>query len=380
MLSAVTAGVALSAAEEPASHLPAAELEAVMVTGRKREQIFRERVGTFVSSVTAGSRAESLARWQVPVCPYVTGASADQNEFIRQHVSEVARVAGVTLAGAGCGGNLIVVLTPEPEVVLRQWWGDSHQLFNTDHGVRGVERFLESDEAIRAWYNACDVSPSWAKSYPDRRDPPCGTGELGSRLVWNSVQAIYSVIVVVDLGRIENLNVGQVADYVAMIGLAYIRRQPELGKLPTILRLFTERGDARPRGMSSWDKSFLRSLYVTDATAFTQISQVKSTMGQELGGSGPDPSVAVTRLLAQVNFVKPGSARVMTYAEIGAYYEGREDLRSALVNFEAEVEFIADGFFRGERKTGERVPVYGDVEFIDEGEGWQLLSMAVYPH
>ena len=378
-LSAAAASVAAAQEPRPESASAIAELEAVTVTGKKREQVFRERISTFVSSVTAGSRAESLARWQVPVCPYVTGASTGQNEYLRQHVLEVARDAGASLAAADCGANLIVVLTADPEEVLRQWWGDEHRLFSTDRGVGGVERFLESEEPIRAWYNACDVSPSWAKSNPDRRDPPCGTGEMGTRLVWNAVRAIYSVIVVVDLGRIEGLNLGQVADYVAMTGLAHIRRDADLGMLPTILRLFTASGDSRPRGLSSWDKTFLRTLYETDATSFTQVSQVKSGMGQELGGSGPDPTAAVARLLAWINRVRPDSGRVVTYTEVGAYYEGPEGLRSALVNYEAELEFVADGYFAGERKAGERLQVYGDVEYIDEGNGWRLLRLAAYP-
>jgi len=369
------------AAAQSSSSAPVAELEAITVTGQKREQIFRERVATFVSSLTTGSRANSVPRWQVPVCPYVTGAAAEQNEFIRQHITGVARAAGATLAPAVCGGNLIVVLAPEPEEVLRRWWGDEHRLFNTERGVRGVENFLQADEAIRAWYNVCNVPPGWAESNPDSRgDPPCNAGgQLGSRLTWPVVRAIHSVIVVVDLAQIEKLNVGQVADYVALISLAHIRPSPELGKLPTILRLFTESDDARPRGLSSWDKTFLRSVYVTDATAITQVSQVKTGMNQELGGSGPDPAAAVARLLTQVNKVKPESARVVTYTEVGAYYEGPDDLRSALVNYEAELEFVADGYFRGERKAGARVPVYGEVEFINEGGGWRLLSMAVYP-
>lgn len=373
---------AISAASEaPQSDAGSAnvQLETVTVTGAKREQVFRQRVDAFVSSVTAGSRAESLARWQVPVCPYVTGASAEQNEFIRRHLAQVAREAGAAVAGADCGANLVVVLALDPEAVLREWWSEEHRIFNTSRGVQRVERFLRSEDAIRAWYNACDVSPSWAKSSPDRRGAPCGMGELGSRLTWNTVRAIYSVIVVVDLARIERLDVGQVSDFVAMIGLANIHRTEELGALPTILRLFTESGELRPRGLTSWDKTFLRSLYVTDSTAVTQESQVKTGMRQDLGGTSPDPAAAVARLLAWINRVKPGTGRVATYTEVGAYYEGPEDLRSALVNYEAELEFVADGYFRGARKAGEQLAVYGDVEFIDEGDGWRLLRLAVYP-
>ncbi len=364
-------------AQEPPS--ADVQLDTVTVTGRKRERIFQERISTFVSSVTVRSRTESLARWQVPICPYVTGAAQDQNAYIRQHVSQVAKDAGARLALPDCAANLIVVLTQDPDQLLRDWWDRDHGMFNTDRGVAGVERFIRSGEAIRAWYNACNVSPDWVKSNANQRMPPCSTGELGSRLTWESVRAIYSVIVVVDLARIENLNVGQVADYVAVIGLAQIRRDAELGKLPTILRLFTEAGTARPRGLSSWDKSFLRSLYGTASDNVMQFSQIKSGMGLDLGGTGPDPAAAQARILAQVNRITPKAGRLVSYTETGAYYEGPPDLQSALVNFEAELEFVADTYFHGDRQAGDRVPLYGEVEYANEGDGWRLLRLAVHP-
>lgn len=378
-LLASVAGGRSAGQSPPAAAAIRAELDAVTVTGARREQIFRERVSAFVSSVREGTLGESLARWQVPICPYVTGASADQNEFIRRHIREVAREGGAFVADPECGANLVVILARDPETLLREWWSEEHRIFNTQSGVARVERFLQSNEGIRAWYNACDVSPDWVKSGPDRRGVPCGIGRLGSRLEWNSVRALYSVIVVVDLARIENIDVGQVADYVAMVGLTHIRRNAELGKLPTILRLFTETGSSRPRGLTSWDRTFIRALYATDATAFTQVKQVMSNMRQELGGTGPDQEAAVARLTAWTNRVTPGASRVASYTEVGAYYEGPDSLRSALVNYEAELEFVADGYFAGRRAAGERLSVYGDIQYIDEGDGWLLLGMAVHP-
>ncbi len=86
---------------------------------------------------------------------------------------------------------------------------------------------------------------------------------------------------------------GQLADYIAKISLVQVDRAAELGKLPTILRLFSEVGPATPQGMSSWDKTFIESLYGTDVTNVTQLSQVKTRMTQALGGTGPDPNLAL---------------------------------------------------------------------------------------
>lgn len=371
-----TADTRPDAPEPPAG---IAALEAVTVKGRKRERVFEERVSTFVSSVTVRSHTESLARWQVPVCPFVTGAAAEQNEYMRQHLRQIARDAGAPLGSSECGANLVVVLSKEPEALLRDWWSQDHRMFSHDRGVGGVERFLRSEAPVRAWYNACSVSPRWAKSNAHQRVLPCDTGEPGSRLSWGSVRAIYSVIVVVDFGRIGGLDVGQIADYVAVIGLAQIRPGSELGRLPTILRLFSEAGAARPRALSSWDKSFLRSLYATESGNVAQLSQIKNRMGSDLGGSGPDPTAAIKGILARVNLITPGAGRVDSYTEVGAHYDGEQGPRSALVNFEAQLSFVAETYYHGERKPGDHVQVYGDVEYLDEGDGWRLLGLSLFP-
>lgn len=49
------------------------------------------------------------------------------------------------------------------------------------------------------------------------------------------------------------------------------------------------------------------------------------------------------------------------------------------MNFEAELEFVADTYFHGDRQAGARIPLYGDVEYTNEGDGWRLLRLAVYP-
>lgn len=371
--------LALEPLPQPEAGSSDAALDAVLVTGRRRQQIFDERLGTFVSSITTRPYDESLPRWQVAICPLVTGATSDFNEYIRGRVWQVAKYAGAPLAPGDCAPNLVVVLTPEPRQFLEEWWAEEHRLFNQDRGVGGIDRFLRSEEAIRVWYNSCPIAPVWAKTFSHRKFPPCYTGISGSRLTWRTVRAIYSVIVVVDSRRIEDLNAGQLADYVAMIGLAQVRRDSELGQLPTILRLFAEQGPARPKGMSSWDKTFLESLYRSDVTNVTQLTQIRTRMTQALGGTGPDPGLGVARLQVEVNRITPGAGRLVSYAETGAHYEGPEEMQTALVNFEAELEFAGNGYFHGDRKAGERVQVYGEVEYVTEGGGWRVLRMAIYP-
>ena len=68
---------------------------------------------------------------------------------------------------------------------------------------------------------------------------------------------------------------------------------------------------------------------------------------------------------------------MISYTVIGEYVDGPPGLRSALINYEAELEFTADTHFHGDHKPGERLPLYGEIEYVNEGDGWRVLSVAV---
>ena len=257
-----------------------ADLDQVTVTARRRREILQERINAFVSLIAVPSYTEGMARWQVALCPLVAGASPGNAAYIKGRVSQVATDAGIPLAAKKCPPNFVIILTPEPETLLRDWWAESPRLFNKDRGVAPIDRFIDTEETVRVWYNACSVPPG--SDFVLKGNPDCGIGQLGSKLTFATVRAIYSVIVVIDFERIKGTNVGQLADYVAMVGLAQIRRDADLLSLPTILNLFADGTPVRPQGMTSWDKSFLKSLYATESGNVTQISQIKSEMQRDL--------------------------------------------------------------------------------------------------
>ena len=111
---------------------------------------------------------------------------------------------------------------------------------------------------------------------------PCvAGGAAGSRLSYGAVQALTSVIIVVDSTRTTNLNMAQIADYVAMVGLAHIRLDADTGTASTILSLFRD-ADLRPQELSVWDQSFLRSLYTTSQSSVLQVNVIKGRMFDQI--------------------------------------------------------------------------------------------------
>jgi hypothetical protein len=282
VLSLFSAGAAAPQAtvEPPAAQSGVAALDTVIVEAQRQRELERQ-ISSFVSAITLPSRTESLGRWERSVCLFVAGLPLEQGEFVLQRVSQVASEAGMPVAPQGCLPNLLVVMTPEPELFLEKWWRKNPRLFDTVRGVGAIKRTIRTDAPVRVFYNACSAAPP-AKAFALRVELDCYKGIAGSKLTWGAVRAIYSVIVVVDLQQTRHLQIEPLTDYIAMLALAQIRTDPDLGTAPTILRLFDETNAARPKGLSTWDQAFLESLYGTDSSSVMQLSEIKVRMKGDL--------------------------------------------------------------------------------------------------
>jgi hypothetical protein len=269
-----------SSAEAPPAADSDVKLESVTVEARRRERINRQ-VSEYVYSIAGSGNVESLARWKVPLCPAIAGLAGAEADFVKRRIAKIASDAGVPLGDEGCAPNFVVILSPAPKALLKDWWSEDHDLFNRDRGLGGVDRMIETDQPVRVWHNACNVPPLRGYYQPSGQ-LNCNTGVTGSRLVFAAVRAIYSAIVVVDLTRIEGLTFAQMTDYAAMVGLAQIRSDPDLGEAPTILGLFTTNGASREKELTAWDKSFLKAVYETTDGSVTELRQIKLRMSEEL--------------------------------------------------------------------------------------------------
>ena len=271
-----------SASAQPATSVaPEVELGPVTVEARRRRELIDKQVSEFVYSVAGPGLAESLARWNVPVCVVTAGLTAAEADFVRKRIAQIAADAVVPMGGPACRPNFAVIVTPEPEKLLKEWWSEEHRLFNRDRGLGGVNRFIQADQPVRVWHNACNAPPN-IPAHAFSTSEHCNVGVTGSRLTWSVVRAIYTAIVVVDLDQIEGLTFGQVADYVAMVGLAKIRPKPELGDISTILGLFATNGAGRSKGLTTWDQSFLKAVYATTDGSTTEVSLIKVRMSEDL--------------------------------------------------------------------------------------------------
>jgi hypothetical protein len=273
-------------------------LQEVTVTAHRLE--LEKRVSKFVNQIAATENgAEGLARWQKPsVCPLVSGLPQQDGEFILERVSEIARATGVPLADEHCRPNLYILVTDQPEDLLRGMEKrDRRFTFGYDASSGSypptetrevvVDEFIETPRAVRAWYNAYEKD-AWGKAIPYC---PFRPGELvqcppvfagGTRAMFSTIWVISSVFVVVDQKRLHQVKLGQLADYVAMSAFAKLKPDASLGGTPTILTLFNGAPDAAPTGMTDWDQTFLKSLYSTDQKSKQQRSQIAHQMAREI--------------------------------------------------------------------------------------------------
>jgi hypothetical protein len=291
-------------AQAPASAVKQPE---VIITGDRAQ--FANRITAYVNELTDfdyGDANRGLARWQDKVCPLVTGMPRDMAEYILLRVSEIARDAGVPLAGEHCTSrNLFIIVTKHPEAYLR----DLQKLHGSD--VFGgaapmlINDFISTPLPVRTWYDTVELSPEGmplsAQSFPGvsstathysaantividpvhpmMNDYPLTNGwSQASHLVLNVVWAIKRDYVIVDPTKFQGVKLGQLADYIAMAGLAQVKLNPRLADAPTILTLFDKPPQQSAMGVTEWDQSFMKSFYSTEQKSVIQRSTIARDM------------------------------------------------------------------------------------------------------
>jgi len=279
---------------QPSSGAASAKLPQITVEAQRKDT--ERRVHEFVSRVAVLSHYESLARWITPICPLVAGLPRNDGEFVLTRLSEIALSVGAPLAPRQCRANFVVLVTPTPAASLKAWVARAHyrHLFG-DADPSKIERLLNAQRAIRVWYNEQQasaengsvLSPGSSSNGPVLSGPGAmGVTTVNSfdanRLDWNAVWAISSVIEVVDAGAMKGFEYGQIADYVAMAGLAEFNLDADFGTAPTILRLFRVTDAANPSSLSDWDSAYLKALYHTRQSSRLQTDLIRQSMLREI--------------------------------------------------------------------------------------------------
>ena len=296
----ISARAAEHSVQEGATQSPPPEtrstLDTVTINARREREIKRQ-INKFVSGAVFTYLHDSLERWNRPVCPLVAGLPTERGEFILARVSQIARESNAPLGSEHCRPNLYIVVTDIPDLLLEKWSKRDRRMFNNCNGMGYVKEFMHSRQPVRVFYNAKFSTAGSERGasaleldgfHIDFSNECIASGAAGTRLRYGAIQELTSVIVVVDSRQTTNRNMGQLADYVAMVGLAHIRLEGDTGTAPSILRLFRE-SDPLPQGLSPWDAAFLHSLYATTQSSVLEVSMIKRRMFDQIVGSATVP-------------------------------------------------------------------------------------------
>lgn len=260
------------------------DLQDVVVEGRRLETLVRE----FVNEVAEPANNRGLARWNRPICVGAVNLKPEVGQYLIDRVSDVGRELGVEAGEPGCRPNILIVGTVDGAALASALVADRPRNFDlrhngTDAGSRAFRAFRTDDRPVRWWQISLPVDSDTgqrAVRLPGDIDPSTGRPSAptinvfaASRLRTQIRDDMARSIVIIDVDRLGGANLGQLADYVAMVALAQVDADGETAGYRTILNLF-EDPSAAPAGLTDWDRSYLTALYEHDQLRINRNSQV----------------------------------------------------------------------------------------------------------
>ena len=251
------------------------DLEDVVVEGSRLE----DTTERFVREVGAPARSRGLARWRGGVCAGVVNLRSDAAQFIVDRVSDTARDLDLRVGAPGCEPSVLVIATTDAKTFTPQFVASRPRLFRVggggmDRGGVALTAFENSDRPVRWWHVSVPVDDTGriAVRMPGYCENECRYSvdfapkirTTSSRLLAQTEDDLKRVFIIVDVDKIADVSLEQLADYIAMVALAQIDPDADTEGYSTILNLFDAPGDIP--GLTQWDKAYLQGLYDAQRT------------------------------------------------------------------------------------------------------------------
>jgi hypothetical protein len=245
-----------------------------------QQAILKEQVHTFVRTITRNtefSNDESPTRWNTPICFLAAGWGAEDLSSVLTRLAQISAAAGAPLAAKACTPNFVVVSTAEPDQVITAWHAKNKRLFGNASPLE-IRHFLDSTRSrpVRIWRNI-DIERVATTRFG--HFVPSNSHANPSPFAGNSPLGFLAVFEIIDASLTAGVDLHQLTDYVAMMGLANIDIDVDVGDAPSILQLFAP---ARrfALGLSNWDTAFLVALYQTDQSSRSQRFEIAQRVAE----------------------------------------------------------------------------------------------------
>lgn len=246
----------------------ASQVDDVIVEGgRLRGLSVQDQATAFVGEVAAPASRRGLARWNGRVCVGVINVRNDVAHALADHVSRMAVDVGLTPGDPGCSPNVVIIFTNDAKEIASALVARKRQAFRLgvdglDRGNHALRAFQTSDDPVRWWHVSMPIvgaTGERAIRMPGDQQPIYVPGEGRVNAGRPIADAITKAIVIIDINKVEATPLPQLADYIGLVSLSQVDPEGDTRAFETILNLF-DNPDASP-GLSSWDRSYLASLY-----------------------------------------------------------------------------------------------------------------------
>ena len=254
-----------SAQIEPSDHAVPGDVaeaetsENVVVNAASLQEMVRE----FVGEVSEAGQLDQLGRWDRTICPGVAGMRQHYAQVLIDRIAQIALTVGLQVGEPGCSPNVLIYVTENSDLL-------AHELV-TQHGALVSRRHTHGNtrgrDALRDFATTPRTVRWWHVTRTHSGDGfAVGQGESvrvreASRLRRGTREDFDRVLIIIDARRIHGYRFGAVADYVAMSALAQIDPDSETRGFETILNLFDDGAEPRPRTITEWDLAYLDGLY-----------------------------------------------------------------------------------------------------------------------
>ena len=255
------------------------QLDDVVVTGER----LQAQAEAFVASVGAPAEGRKLATWEGSICVGAAGLAPDASRAMVDRILDWGHSLGLPVGAPGCRPNILIVFGEDGDQTAQELVRVRPSEFDTgiaglNGGRRALRAFQNSGRPVRWWHASLPLDPDTGNplvrlrgqaptNIPSEITRPSDFGSfgqivMGSRLYDDSLDALQSLVVVIDAHALDRTSFGQLSDYVAMIALAQI--EPDTSPAAaSILNIFTDEGAHEPT-LTSWDRAFLEALYNTE--------------------------------------------------------------------------------------------------------------------
>jgi len=282
-----TAALLLTAAAPAPEPVPSNQ-DILVLGNRNPDQVRQD----YVKAMVLPSADDQLARFAMPVCPFVAGLPDSANAQIADRLRKVAAAAGIRVAPAKCSANALVFIVQDRAKLFETWRRSAPEIFGGEISDSELAAMTNSSQPVLSW-QILDTRSSDGRQLGSARwvghsgSGGGGAGQGGlsdsgatdtmlevpfaaESRVRNQLSFEFGVsVVVIDRKAVAGADLRQVADFAAMQLFAHMdpanaAKQPA----PTILSLLADAAAGRPSPLSltTWDLAFLKSLYASTNT------------------------------------------------------------------------------------------------------------------